>query len=237
LIVGTFLAPGVLVHADEFDDPVQSAMEDRDYTKAFRLTKIDAERGDPKAMGNLGLLYEKGLGTPVDLKLAAQWLQRAARKGDASAQNNLGFLYFKGLGVKQDHALALKWFLKAAKQGLASAEGNLGLLYGGGFGVPRDDAKALEWFKKAAEQDDLDAQVNLAHMLSLGQGAPQDNVAAYQWFYLALQHENLEDTRKTELREDLQWLEKHMSEAEVDQARQRASAWKPASTPSAVLSK
>src|SRR5689334_16523826 len=58
--------------ADEFDDPIQTAMEERDYSKAFHLTKVDAERGIPKAMGNLGLLYEKGLGTPVDLKLAAQ---------------------------------------------------------------------------------------------------------------------------------------------------------------------
>src|SRR5258708_4615245 len=96
------------IFAQEFDDPLQPAIDTKDYSKAFRLTKADAERGDPKAAGNLGLMYEKGLGTPADSKLAVQWLTKAAKKGDAGAQNNLCFLYFNGITVKQDYAQALQ---------------------------------------------------------------------------------------------------------------------------------
>jgi TPR repeat protein len=214
--------------AQEFDDPSQTSLEAKDYNKVFHQTKIDAERGDPKAAGNLGLLYQKGLGTPANNELALQWLTRAAKKGDASAQNNLGFLYFKGLGVKPNYAQALKWFQKAADQDLASAETNLGLMYGEGLGVSRDYAKAFAYFKKAAEQDDLDAQVNLGMMYSLGEGTSQNDVEAYKWFYLALQHAIPEDEKRTEIRDDIQWLEKHMKNEDIDLARQEASAWKPA---------
>ena len=228
LFIFYYLGACPLVFAQEFDDPSQTSLEAKDYTKVFRQTKIDAERGDPKAAGNLGLLYQKGLGTPANNQLALQWLTRGAKKGDASAQNNLGFLYYKGIGVKQNYTQALKWFQKAADQDLASAQTNLGLMYGAGLGVAQDYVKALEYFRKAAEQDDIDAQVNLGMMYSLGEGTDPNDVEAYKWFYLALQHVISEDEKRAEIRDDIQWLEKHMKNEDIDLARKKASAWKPA---------
>src|ERR1700727_566808 len=117
----------LVLRAQEFNDAVETAMGEKDYAKAFESARINAQRGDPKAQGELGLLYEKGLGAVQDDKKAAYWLTEAAQKGDADSQNNLGFLYFNGHGVIQDYAQALKWFQKAADQGLASAQSNLGL--------------------------------------------------------------------------------------------------------------
>jgi len=212
--------------AQEFNDAVQTAVGEKDYSKAFESARINAQRGDPKAQGELGLLYEKGLGTMQDGKKAAYWLSEAAQKGDADSQNNLGYLYFNGHGVAEDYAQALKWFQKAADQGLASAQSNLGLIYGAGLGLPKDYPKALECFKKAAAQDDLDAQVNLGMMYSLGEGTAQDYKTSYFWFYRALQHGFTDEDKKNEVRDDIQWMEKHMTNEDIAQTRTKAMHWR-----------
>jgi len=219
------------LQAQDFGDAAQTDITRKDYTRAFESTKIDAQRGDPKAQGELGLMYEKGLGTDPDDKNAAYWLTKAAKKGDVNSENNLGFLYFNGHGVTQDYTQSLQWFQKAADQGLASAQANLGLMYGAGLGVSKDYSKALEFFKKAADQDDLDAQVNLGMMYSLGEGTSQDNKTAYFWFYRALQHVFEDGDKKNEVRDDIQWLEKHMNNEDVAQAKTKAMHWRSAGNP------
>ncbi len=189
-----------------------------------------AKRGDAEAMGVLGLLYERGRGTPKDYGEAVKWLQRGARKNDASAQNNLGFLYLKGKGVKQSGVEALNWFQKAADQGLASAQENLGLLYGGGKGIKKDYEKAFFWFRKAAEQNELEAQINLAIMYSLGEGGPKDFIESHKWFSLALGQNPVDEGKIAELRDNIEWLEKRMNGRDIDEAKKRAESWKPART-------
>jgi TPR repeat protein len=215
------------LRAQDFGDAAQTDTSQRNSTRTFESTKIDAQRGDPQAQGNLGLMYEKGMGTDPDDKSAAYWLTKAAQKGDVNGENNLGFLYFNGHGVKQDYAQALQWFQKAADQGLASAQANLGLMYGAGLGLPKDFLKALTFFKKAADQDDLDAQVNLGMMYSLGEGTTQDYKTSYFWFYRALQHIFADKDKKNEVRDDIQWLEKHMNNEDVAQAKTKAMHWRP----------
>jgi hypothetical protein len=223
-----FLFFPAVLPAQDFGDAAQTDIAKKDYTKAFESTKTDAQNGDPKAQGDLGLMYEKGLGTTPDDKKAAYWLAKAAKKGDLNSENNLGFLYFNGHGVIQDYTQALQWFQKASDQGLASAQANLGLMYGAGLGVSKDYSKALNYFKKAADQDDLDAQVNLGMMYSLAEGMPQDNITAYFWFYRALQHVFTDEDKKNEVRDDIQWLEKHMKNEDVAQAKTKAMHWRPA---------
>ena len=204
---------------------------DKDYQELFQGYWRDAQRGDAKAMGVVGLMFEKGLGCPKDYEKAFHWLMRGAQKGDDEAQNNLGFLYYRGLWVPENGAEALRWFTKAADQGLASAQENLGLLYGEGHGVPKDDAKALVWFQKAAQQDYLEAQINLGQMLSIGEGAPKDMIEADKWFTLALKHSIDDGALLENLRNDLEWLEKHMAQKDIDEAKNRADAWHPSVNP------
>lgn len=221
------LASSHLLRAQDFlnmDSPSSQTRRDKDN---FQSALSKAQRGNAKTMGNLGLMYEKGVGCAKDLSRALVWLKRGAKKGDAAAENNLAFIYSRGLGVQEDDTEALNWFQKAADQGLASAQCNLGLVYGRAMGVPKDFAKALDWFKKAAEQDELDAQVNLAQMLSLGEGAPKDYVESYKWFSIALRNSSLPDSQVTDLRDDITWLEKRMADSQIKEARKRASEWQP----------
>lgn len=61
--------------------------EDRD--KAFPLWKESAERGNATSQFNLGLCYQKGWGTSVDLDQAIYWWSKAAAQGESSAQHNV----------------------------------------------------------------------------------------------------------------------------------------------------
>lgn len=82
-------------------------------TAARRLTPL-AARGNARAQGLLGFMYEYGHGVPQDYIIAADWYIRGAEQGDASAQYLLGLMYDKGRGVPQDAVLAHKWLILAS---------------------------------------------------------------------------------------------------------------------------
>jgi len=118
---------------------------------------------------NLGVMYNNGLGMPVDFEKARKWYTKAAEQGFADAQNNLGCMYVKGEGVPVDHDAALRWFTKAAEQGLADAQFNLGKMYHLGKGVPVDFETARIWYTKALEQGYEDAQEGLRRLEDIKQ--------------------------------------------------------------------
>ena len=70
-----------------------------------------ADRGDVRALNNVGLLWARGVGVPAqDFKEAMRWWKEAAKRGYAVSMNNLGLLYANGHGVERDYAKALEWW-------------------------------------------------------------------------------------------------------------------------------
>ncbi|WP_354133026.1 tetratricopeptide repeat protein [Bradyrhizobium sp. RT9a] len=89
-----------------------------DYTRALRELSPPAERGNARALGLLGFMYEHGFGVPQDYDIAADLYYRGAVQGDPFAQAMLGLMYDKGHGVPNDFVLAYKWLnLAAARTG------------------------------------------------------------------------------------------------------------------------
>jgi hypothetical protein len=86
----------------------------KDYARAARLLRPEAQSGQPIAQTYLGHLYENGWGVPQDYNEAAKWLTLAAEQGEPTAQFLLGRLYDNGSGVKQDFIEAEFWFDLAA---------------------------------------------------------------------------------------------------------------------------
>ncbi len=102
-------------HAADFDAGVK-AYERGDYATALRLFRQLADQGHAKAQFNLGYMYNKGQGVPLDYAVAVRWLRKAADQGDAWAQVKLGLVYEEGQGVTQDYVQAHMWYnLSAAK--------------------------------------------------------------------------------------------------------------------------
>ncbi|HEX9568258.1 MAG TPA: tetratricopeptide repeat protein [Rhodospirillales bacterium] len=131
-----------------------------DYSVALAELRPLAEAGDPVAQFSIGYMYAEGRGVASDLRVAAEWFDKAARQGHAMAQFNLGLLYVGGKGVPEDPVRGAEWLGKAAEQGLASAQNNLGYLYNKGRGVPRDQVRAYMWLSLAASNGHQEARLN-----------------------------------------------------------------------------
>ena len=74
-----------------FDD-ASAANARGDYTAELRITRPLAATGEVWAQYNLGLMYGKGQGFPMDYVLAHMWFNLAAMNGNANAVKNRGIL-------------------------------------------------------------------------------------------------------------------------------------------------
>ena len=150
LLIATLVAAASLPVAAQSLDAARGAYEREDYDTAFRLYSPAAKNADAEAQYRLGLMYKFGWGVERDLKLAANWLRRAADQQHAEAQAELGVLYKLGRGVQEDAAEAARWFRSAADSGVGIAQLNLARAYKDGVGVKKDLAEAYAWFTLAA---------------------------------------------------------------------------------------
>jgi hypothetical protein len=128
LACAAVLAVGVANLAFADFDAGNRAYAERDYATAFKEWLPLAKAGDPVAQNNIGFMYRKGRGVPLDEKAAVKWYRRAAEQGFADAMTNLGYMYDEGRGVEQDLVESYKWFLLAAERGREGAEGHLKVL-------------------------------------------------------------------------------------------------------------
>jgi hypothetical protein len=98
-------------------NPSVAAYQRGDYPLAFTLTREQARKGDLNAWHNLGIFYEKGIGTRADPALALQWFRPCADLGSADCQVELARLnYIGGSGLARDPVEAYKWLLLAGRQ-------------------------------------------------------------------------------------------------------------------------
>lgn len=127
------------------------ALEDKDYKKALYYFSYDANLGDDQAQYNLGIMYKKGLGVPVNLNEAFSWFYLSANEGNILANYALGHSYLKGSGIKQNYKLALKAFKFAALRGHPSSRLLLGNMYHKGQGVIKSYPRAFFWWSLAQD--------------------------------------------------------------------------------------
>ena len=162
-------------------DPGSVAFWNGDYAGAMSAWQANATAGDPEAMNNIGVLYNKGLGVEQDNKQAAAWYEKAAQLGYVNAQFNLANLYYSGRGVDHDLKQAARWYRAAADGGHKMAQYYLAPMYDDGDGVPEDHTEALKWYVKAADAGLGDAQYEIARMLLTGDGLKKDPARGAQY--------------------------------------------------------
>lgn len=92
-----------------------------DVSRAIRLYKLAAERGDADAQNNLGEINEMGRGVDKNLDEALRWYELAAERGLGSAQFNAGRLWAIGVGQKKDPAKARALLIQAEGNGVPQA--------------------------------------------------------------------------------------------------------------------
>ena len=100
-------------HADALSRGA-AAFERGDYVHAAQDLSPLAERGNPRAAGLLGFMYEHGFGVPQAYEAAFDLYCRGAAQGDPFSQAMLGLMYDKGHGTHLDFIQAYKWLDLAA---------------------------------------------------------------------------------------------------------------------------
>ncbi len=85
-----------------------------DYISALiPLTKA-AQKNSIQAYRDLAVIYHVGIGgVKINLKLSAEWYEKAAKLNDAQAQFIYSNLLYWGIGVNQDFKQSYAWLVKA----------------------------------------------------------------------------------------------------------------------------
>jgi len=151
----------------------------QDWHKVFQQCETEGQAGGAEAQQILGFLYERGLGTPTNRVMAAQWYQKAADAGNAKAQFYYGRILRDGGGnVRRDREQAVTWFTKAANAGEVDAMSALGRALMRGEGTQKNKSEGVRWYEQAAQRGAAEAQYELAILHKNGDGvAKSDSIA------------------------------------------------------------
>ena len=121
----------------------------QDYSQALHWLQLSADKGNDKAMNDMGLIYESGfVGVARSYDKAMHWRRLAAEKGNHDAMFAIGNMYLEGLGVRKDPKIAMRWFQKAADSENEDAGAFLAYGYEHGYGVERNLPIAVYWYTK-----------------------------------------------------------------------------------------
>jgi len=122
----------------------------KNYQAALPLMRKAAENNHTEAQIYLGVMYENGYGTTVDVYEAVKWFRKSAEQGYHWGQHNLGIMYRDGKGVKRDFSLAIYYFQKAAEQNNENAFASLGHMIENGQGITKNFHEAISLYQKSA---------------------------------------------------------------------------------------
>lgn len=134
----------------------------KDLTAARDMYERAADQGHPAALGQLGAIYDQGLGCEPDAATAARYTMRAAEAGYPQGQYNLFVLYYMGSGVEQNFDEALKWLAEAAEQDYPAAVYNLATFILEGRVPGSNEAEGLQLLTRATAFPEYQPKAALA---------------------------------------------------------------------------
>jgi len=158
----SILLLSLLVHMPSYADKSDWALVER-----FNMQLSEAQSGKVSSMYAVGKLYERGRGADLNLTLAAEWFEKAAKAGSADAKSRLGMMYFEGRGVKQNYNKSLRLLNAAVKSNVPSAQHQLASMYELGTGVAQNLKKAIYWYSQAEKNGYYLAEGKLARLQKL----------------------------------------------------------------------
>ncbi|GIX73425.1 death ligand signal enhancer [Caerostris darwini] len=153
---------------------------DNNSKKAFRNFQAAARLGSCQGFYNLGLCYELGKGTKVNLSRAAFCYRKAAMKGHGMASFNLAIYFHKGLGgLPVDHETAKLLLEQAAARGIPEA-----LIYLGLEQLEEEKwIEAYNIFSNLASKDNIDGKYYLGLCYENGWGVDKNEKIAAEMFF------------------------------------------------------
>lgn len=159
------------------------------YKNALPLYEKLAERGHPKSLYWLGIIYELGHGVKKNNLLAAKKFKASADKGDKHAKGRYARMLIEGRGVQQDVTYGLQLAHEAYEENDGGyAAHAIGAFYHGKFrqqnGQEKNYVKAREWYEKALEQNSTRSTslYELAQLHEKGLGTEKSPSFAHSYY-------------------------------------------------------
>lgn len=127
-----------------------------------------------------------------------------------------------------DLATAVRVWRPLADQGDARAEYGLGVAYEYGQGATVNFAEAARLYLRAAEQGLVIAQIGIEYMYTVGLGVPRDLVEAFKWSEIVATRSPASTIDAgASAQKNREFLAAKMTQAEIGDARNRATEWTP----------
>lgn len=143
--------------------------------KTVKLFQRVADKGNPKAMYVLSLLYQNGFYVKADYEKSIEYLKKSAALNYPEAEYSLAYLYLAGMYVEKDYAKGVELMTSAANHGFADAQNNIGMLLLKGEIVKKDLNQARSWLTKAVANGSAMANYNLGVVYDAGLGVSIDS--------------------------------------------------------------
>ncbi len=125
----------------------------RNYEYAIYAYEKAADKGDAKALNNLGVMAMRGEGSSVSPGKGGSYFRKAAQLGSASAHFNLGLIADNG----RNPAKAAEEYRIAAEMGHAEAQYRLSTMIESGEVLSKEPGEARRMLDMAVARQDKDA--------------------------------------------------------------------------------
>jgi TPR repeat protein len=135
-----------------------------DPVQGFKEYLALAEQGSIWSMGSLGVAFQTGVGTPVDLAQAEKWYRRAHESGADEGLLWLGRLYL----VSQRYTEAEQVFMAGVERGFVPAMYRLAWTYAKSTRWSEKRGEALHLLERASAAGDISARRFLANAMARG---------------------------------------------------------------------
>lgn len=151
--------------------------------RAFSLMEELAQKGNTRAMVELGRMYEAD-SPDTNMIRAANYYKQAMEKGDLNGNYHLGMLYYKGKFGQGEEALkyAFYTFKEAADKNHAPSMYELGSMYEKGAGFPKDMGQAVQLYRKSAHAGYAPSQMQVGLLYENGILVPKNETLAAAWY-------------------------------------------------------
>ena len=137
-------------HQDQWNKAIDSVASGNGQGAVFTCKAL-AKNGCAPALGQIGRIYEFGLGgIRQDFKEAVKWFKLSIEAiDDLQSHLALARIYLQNPKLDANHKLALYHLDLLAENEVAGAYFGLGLVHEFGLGVPTDESLALDWYERA----------------------------------------------------------------------------------------
>ena len=162
--------------------------EDNRKALDYYLQYIEYNPKDPDTLLHIGLIYESGLGVPLNIDLARRYYERAAEQDETGmAYNFLGGTYMNDEETESNERKAVHYFQKAIELGITIAMFRISYyLHNGKGGLQVDIPREIELLTEASKRGNHQATYRLGLLFEDNEsGMAQNLELSVKYFQLA----------------------------------------------------